>query len=70
MNRKSQPILNKQIIASSNVSILEYVMREPLLFGDYSNAMNDAEERHYVDLCTYENATILFTEVGRFDYHI
>lgn len=45
------------------VSMQEYVMREPLLYGDYGNALKDGEERLYEDQVSFENVFTLFSEV-------
>ncbi|KAF3425259.1 hypothetical protein E2986_13407 [Frieseomelitta varia] len=43
--------------------IVEYVMRDPLLFGDFRNAMNDDEPRFYEDLLDYEAVYSLLLEI-------
>jgi dynein heavy chain len=43
---------------------LEYIMRDPLLFGDYRNAMNGGGPRIYEDLLDYDAIYYLFQEVG------
>ncbi|KAF2892470.1 hypothetical protein ILUMI_13689 [Ignelater luminosus] len=45
------------------VDILEYVMRDPLLYGDYRNAANEEEVRYYEDLLDYEAIYFLFQEI-------
>lgn len=45
------------------VDILEYVMRDPLLFGDYRNAVNEDEIRYYEDMLDYEAVYFLFQEI-------
>lgn len=55
----------------------EYVLRDPLLFGDYRNALNDDddEQRCYEDLLDYEAVYHLLQEVlhhlhvSLFPYH-
>lgn len=42
---------------------LEYIMRDPLLFGDYRNALNENEPRFYEDLLDYDAIYYLFQEV-------
>lgn len=42
----------------------EYVMQEPLLYGDYGNALKDGEQRLYEDQVSFENVFALFSEVG------
>ncbi|KAJ2948630.1 hypothetical protein O0L34_g7885 [Tuta absoluta] len=41
----------------------EYVMRDPLLFGDYRNALDEEEIRYYEDLLDYEAVYFLFQEI-------
>ncbi|KAI4469012.1 dynein heavy chain [Holotrichia oblita] len=43
--------------------VLEYAMREPILFGDYRNAVNEEEPRFYEDLLDYEAIYFLFQEI-------
>lgn len=39
------------------------VMRDPLLFGDFRNALKETEPRYYEDLLDYSAVGHLFTEV-------
>lgn len=41
----------------------EYALRDPLLYGDYRNAVNEGEPRYYEDLLDYEAIYFLFQEV-------
>ncbi|PZC71734.1 hypothetical protein B5X24_HaOG212562 [Helicoverpa armigera] len=41
----------------------EYVFRDPLLFGDYRNALDEEEIRYYEDLLDYEAVYFLFQEI-------
>ncbi|XP_068620608.1 LOW QUALITY PROTEIN: dynein axonemal heavy chain 10 [Battus philenor] len=41
----------------------EYVLRDPLLFGDYRNALDEEEVRYYEDLLDYEAVYFLFQEI-------
>ncbi|XP_026670097.1 dynein heavy chain 10, axonemal [Ceratina calcarata] len=43
--------------------LIEYVMRDPLLFGDFRNAINEDEPRFYEDLLDYEAVYTLFLEI-------
>ncbi|XP_051175007.1 dynein axonemal heavy chain 10 [Leptopilina boulardi] len=43
--------------------IIEYAMRDPLLFGDFRNACNEDEPRFYEDLLDYEAVYTLFMEI-------
>lgn len=40
-------------------------MREPIMFGDYRNALEESEPRLYEDLQDYDATKALFTEVSR-----
>uniref|UniRef100_A0A1I8GN74 Dynein heavy chain 10, axonemal n=1 Tax=Macrostomum lignano TaxID=282301 RepID=A0A1I8GN74_9PLAT len=42
---------------------VEYVMRSPILFGDYRTALDEAEPRLYEDIQDYEAAKALFQEI-------
>ncbi|NXE97067.1 DYH10 protein, partial [Menura novaehollandiae] len=42
---------------------LEKVMRDPVLFGDFRTALNDAEPRIYEDIQDYDVAKALFQEI-------
>lgn len=42
-----------------------YAMRDPLLFGDFRNAINEDEPRFYEDLLDYEAVYNLFFEVTK-----
>lgn len=44
----------------------EYVFRDPLLFGDYRNALDEEEIRYYEDLLDYEAVYFLFQEVATY----
>lgn len=46
-----------------DISIHEYALRDPLLFGDYRNMINENEPRFYEDLLDYEAIYFLFQEV-------
>lgn len=46
--------------------MIEYAMRDPLLFGDFRNAINEDEPRFYEDLLDYEAVYSLFLEVHAF----
>ncbi|CAG9765840.1 unnamed protein product [Ceutorhynchus assimilis] len=45
------------------VDVLEYSMRDPLLFGDYRNAINEGDPRDYEDLLDYDAIYFLFQEI-------
>ncbi|XP_012151823.2 dynein heavy chain at 89D [Megachile rotundata] len=42
---------------------IAYAMRDPLLFGDFRNAINEDEPRFYEDLLDYEAVYSLFLEI-------
>lgn len=49
---------------TKDISFRDYVLREPLLYGDYRNAMgNGQESRIYEDLLDYEAIYFLFQEI-------
>ncbi|KAB0803715.1 hypothetical protein PPYR_00685 [Photinus pyralis] len=54
---------NEEMEAEEKVDILEYAMRNPLLFGDYRNALNEEEQRCYEDLLDYEAVYYLMQEI-------
>lgn len=41
----------------------EYVLRDPILFGDYRNTLNEADPRFYEDLLDYSAIYFLFAEI-------
>jgi len=41
----------------------DYVLRDPVLFGDYKNTLEESEPRLYEDIQDYEAAKALFLEV-------
>ncbi|XP_011694340.1 PREDICTED: dynein heavy chain 10, axonemal [Wasmannia auropunctata] len=43
--------------------IIQYSLRDPLLYGDFRNACNEAEPRFYEDLLDYEAVYSLFLEI-------
>ncbi|XP_063271579.1 dynein axonemal heavy chain 10 [Prinia subflava] len=51
---------------------LEHVMRDPVLFGDFRTALNEAEPRVYEDIQDYDVAKALFKEIldDYNEYHI
>lgn len=46
-----------------SITVIEYVMRDPILFGDYRNAVNEEEPRYYEDLLDYDAIYFLFQEI-------
>lgn len=47
------------------VTLADYTLRDPLLFGDYRNAVNESEPRFYEDLLDYKAIYFLFQEVNK-----
>ncbi|XP_049877279.1 dynein axonemal heavy chain 10 [Pectinophora gossypiella] len=45
------------------LTLEEYVLRDPILFGDYRNALDEEEIRYYEDLLDYEAVYFLFQEI-------
>ena len=44
----------------------EYVFRDPILFGDYRTALDEAEPRLYEDIQDFDASKALFQEVRFF----
>lgn len=53
--------LNQEL--TKDIPMHEYILRDPLLFGDYRNTVNDAKQRYYEDLLDYEAIYFLFQEI-------
>ncbi|ESN91800.1 hypothetical protein HELRODRAFT_96436 [Helobdella robusta] len=51
------------LINESFPTHLSYVMRDPLLYGDYKNSLEDSEGRFYEDLQDFEAVKALFQEI-------
>lgn len=45
------------------LGLVDYVMRDPILFGDYRNALNEDDPRLYEDLLDYQAIYFLFREI-------
>lgn len=54
---------NEEEVEEEQVDVIEYAMRDPLLFGDFRNAVNENEIRYYEDLLDYEAIYYLFQEI-------
>lgn len=52
--------LIKKLVDEHFNSDMEAVMTDPILFGDYSNALAETEPRVYEDVLDYETSKILF----------
>uniref|UniRef100_A0A182IR22 AAA+ ATPase domain-containing protein n=1 Tax=Anopheles atroparvus TaxID=41427 RepID=A0A182IR22_ANOAO len=63
MDQRQSRLESRIKSAIVEMSIAQYALRNPLLFGDYRNAVNPAEERHYEDLLDYEAIYFLFQEI-------
>lgn len=46
--------------------MVQYSLRDPMLYGDFRNAINEDEPRFYEDLLDYEAVYNLFLEVRSF----
>ncbi|TWW60421.1 Dynein heavy chain 10, axonemal [Takifugu flavidus] len=55
--------LIKKLVDEHFNSDMEAVMTDPILFGDYSNALSETEPRVYEDVLDYEASKILFQEI-------
>jgi len=53
----------KGLIEGSYSEHKEYVLRDPVLFGDYKNALEESEPRLYEDIQDFDAAKALFQEV-------
>ncbi|XP_075981627.1 dynein heavy chain at 89D [Anticarsia gemmatalis] len=53
----------EEIEVEKELTLEEYVLRDPLLFGDYRNALDEEEIRYYEDLLDYEAVYFLFQEI-------
>ena len=53
----------KAQIEDNYKNLVTHCMRDPCLFGDYRNALDEAEPRLYEDLMDYEAVKALFQEV-------
>ncbi|XP_038008579.1 dynein heavy chain 10, axonemal [Motacilla alba alba] len=62
----------KTLVEEHFADHLEHVMRDPILFGDFRTALNEAEPRIYEDIQDYELAKALFKEIldDYNEYHI
>ena len=53
----------KALLEDSFKNQMEYVMRDPILYGDYRMALEESEPRLYEDIQDFEAAKALFQEV-------
>lgn len=66
LNERMSEEIDRQFIPAKNstdLSMREYVMADPLLYGDFRNAFKDDEPRHYEELDSYDLIQEIFTEV-------
>lgn len=54
----------KNLLEESFKKEMEYALRDPILFGDYRNALEESEPRLYEDIQDFNAAKALFQEVG------
>lgn len=58
-----EPDKPKEISETVEVDVVEFALRDPILFGDYRNASNENDPRFYEDLLDYEAIYFLFQEL-------
>lgn len=63
LNIKLQGLI-KALLDENFAKDTEFAMKEPILFGDYRNALEESEPRLYEDLQDYDATKALFTEVS------
>lgn len=51
------------LLDTDDAGLVEFVLQDPLLYGDFRNAMDDGEDRFYEDQNDFDNVFTLFTEV-------
>ena len=56
----------KTLIEENFKDSVEYVFRDPILFGDYRTALDEAEPRLYEDIQDFDASKALFQEVRFF----
>ena len=56
----------KTLIEENFKDHVEYVFRDPILFGDYRTALDEAEPRLYEDIQDFDASKALFQEVRCF----
>ncbi|CAK1584360.1 unnamed protein product [Parnassius mnemosyne] len=62
---ESETVMEEEVEEEAErvLTLEEYVLRDPLLFGDYRNALDEDEVRYYEDLLDYEAVYFLFQEI-------
>ena len=53
----------KELLAGSFKDQMEFVLTDPILYGDYKNALDENEPRYYEDLIDHANIKVIFEEV-------
>ena len=53
----------EELVEQNFTNVVDTVNREPILFGDYRNALTE-DPRLYEDIVDYEAAKAIFDEVG------
>ncbi|XP_055909296.1 LOW QUALITY PROTEIN: dynein axonemal heavy chain 10 [Eupeodes corollae] len=62
--RTTEDVYDSNMEAGEEIMpMAEYILRDPLLFGDFRNTLNEAEPRHYEDLLDYKAIFFLFQEI-------
>ena len=51
-------------MAGSFKDQMEFVLADPILYGDYRNALDENEPRIYEDLSDHATIKVIFEEVG------
>ena len=54
----------KRHLAESFPREAEYALKDPIMFGDYRNMLEEAEPRYYEDLLDFDATKALFQEVS------
>ena len=55
----------KSLLTDNFKNSLDYVMRDPILFGDYRTALDESEPRLYEDIQDFDASKALFQEVWK-----
>ena len=53
----------KGLLEQNFKEYMSHALREPIIFGDYKNALEESEPRLYEDIQDFEAAKALFQEV-------
>ena len=66
INEEDKQLVNdimKELVQNSYKEKADYIMQDPIVYGDYRNALEDSEPRIYEDIQDYEAAKALFQEI-------